>query len=140
MVAGEQIDIHSDTAHDLQRLADDARCQLIGFEDITAHHHEVTTLRHSNFAKGGNSLSTRGRVLRLSLTGKEMPCHTQLPVSGVQELHERKSMTADRQPRGRRACLPAPDTGVYPQVWHLPGARRTAPLRYESCRMTPSAP
>ncbi|SKT88052.1 Uncharacterised protein [Mycobacteroides abscessus subsp. abscessus] len=60
MVAGEQIDLHSDTAHDLQRLADDARCQLIGFEDITAHHHEVTTLRHSNFAKGGNSLSTRG--------------------------------------------------------------------------------
>ena len=46
--------------HDLKRLTDDARCELIGLEDVATHHHEATTLRHSNLTEGGNSLPTSG--------------------------------------------------------------------------------
>ncbi|SKV82436.1 Uncharacterised protein [Mycobacteroides abscessus subsp. massiliense] len=60
VVAGQQIDVHPDAAHHLQRLTDDAWGQLVGFEDISTHHHEVATLSHSNLAKGGDSLPTRG--------------------------------------------------------------------------------
>ena len=97
VVAGQQVHRHVDGAHGVQRLADHPGRQLVGVEDVTGHDHELRAGLPGERADGDDRVAAGGGIAGLSVLLQEVASHTQLPVSGVQELHRRECMAGVRQ-------------------------------------------
>lgn len=87
VVAGQQVHGHLDATHGLQRLADDARCEVVVLEHVARDDDELGAHLLGDRPHGGDDVTAGSRITRLRLVVQEVAGHAELPVGGMQESH-----------------------------------------------------